>query len=85
MVILNRALTDYKGTVGSMQHPEFRKDYKVSYDELPSGTHTLENKNTREVVFIDRFCLESGTSDSQPSSGPGITEDGTGARALANH
>ena len=67
---------NYKGAAGSMQHPEFRADYKVSYEGLGAGPHTIEIRNPRDVVFIDRFCLENSGSTAQPTSGPGATTNG---------
>ena len=64
---------NYQGQVGSMQHPEFSPAYVVSYGGLTAGNHRIELRNLRDVVFIDRFCIESASSNSQPAAGPGNT------------
>jgi hypothetical protein len=71
-----RMTLNYQGSSGSMQHPEFSGASQVSLNELSSGRHTLELRNLRDVVFVDRFCLESASSNAQPLVGPGNTTDG---------
>src|SRR6266446_643417 len=40
---------------------------------LVPGTHTLVINNMSDAVYVDGFCLESSSSNSQPASGPGAT------------
>jgi hypothetical protein len=67
---------NYKGSNGSTQAPEFSANYKVSYGNLAAGTtHRLQIKNMSDVVYVDRFVLESASSTARPSSGPGSTSN----------
>ena len=66
---------NYKGSNGSTQAPEFSANYKVSYGGLAAGTHRLQIKSMSDVVYVDRFVLESASSTARPSSGPGSTSN----------
>jgi hypothetical protein len=54
-----------------MKDPVFGS--KQEYSNLAPGSHTLVLRNMSDSVYIDGFCLESSSSNSQPSSGPGAT------------
>jgi hypothetical protein len=47
----------------------------VSYGNLAAGAHRLQIKNMSDVVYVDRFVLESAGSTAAPSSGPGSTSN----------
>jgi hypothetical protein len=47
----------------------------VSYGNLAAGAHRLQIKNMSDVVYVDRFVLESASSTAKPSSGPGSTSN----------
>ena len=64
---------NYMGSVGTTQAPEFKPEYKVQYASLSAGNHKLEIRNMSDVVYLDRFCLESSSATGQPTSGPGNT------------
>ena len=66
---------NFKGSNGSTQAPEFSANYKVSYGSLAAGAHRLQIKNMSDVVYVDRFVLESASSTATPSSGPGSTSN----------
>ena len=70
---------NYAGSVGSTQAPEFKPEYKVQIGSLAAGTHKLEIRNMNGVVYLDRICLESATSNAQPSTGPGATSNQSGS------
>jgi hypothetical protein len=53
----------------------------VQFGSLAAGAHKLELKNLNGVVYLDRICLESSSSNSQPSTGPGSTSNQTGSAA----
>jgi PKD repeat protein len=76
-----RQTINYAGTSGSTQAPEFKPEYKVQFGSLAAGAHKLELKNLNGVVYLDRICLESSSSNSQPSTGPGSTSNQTGSAA----
>jgi len=61
----------YKGSSGSRKDPVFGS--KVEFANLSPGQHKLEIKNMSDGVYIDRFCLESSSSNGQPATEPGQT------------
>jgi hypothetical protein len=61
----------YAGASGGMKDPVFGS--KQEYSNLAPGSHTLVLRNMSDSVYIDGFCLESSSSNSQPLSGPGAT------------
>ena len=75
---LLKTTINYAGSVGSTQAPEFKHEYEVHYTGLAAGSHKLELRNMSGVVYVDRFCLSSSASTSQPTSGPGNTTNQSG-------
>ncbi len=69
---VSRGFVYYKGSAKS---PAFGES--VSYDALVAGTHTLELRNVKGVVYIDKFTLKNGSSNARPTSGPGATSSNT--------
>jgi len=61
----------YLGTTGGLKDPVF--GMTTEFANLAPGAHTLQIKTMTGAVYIDRFCLESSSSNSQPASGPGPT------------
>jgi hypothetical protein len=61
----------YLGNSGGMKDPVFGSN--LEFANLAAGTHKLEIKNMTDAVYVDGFCLESSSSNSQPTSGPGAT------------
>jgi hypothetical protein len=70
---------NYAGSAGSTQAPEFKPEYKVQIGNLSPGAHKLEIKNMNGVVYLDRICLESSSSNAQPATGPGNTSNQSGS------
>ncbi len=70
---------NYAGAAGSTQAPEFKPEYKLQFGNLTAGAHKLEIKNMNGVVYLDGICLESSSSNAQPSSGPGTTSNQSGS------
>ena len=70
---LYRSTISYKGSIGKLNDPEFNEAYKVALEGLVSGTHVLELRNTKDGVYVDRFCMESSSSSASPAAGPGNT------------
>jgi hypothetical protein len=60
----------YAGPNGTTKAPAF--GFSQRYAGLQPGTHTLQI-NGSGTIYVDRFCLESSSSNAQPSSGPGAT------------
>lgn len=65
----------YSGTSGGMKDPVLGS--KIEFTNLAPGTHTLVIKNMSDAVYVDGFCLESSSSNSHPTSGPGATTSST--------
>jgi hypothetical protein len=74
-----RQTVNYAGSAGSTQAPEFKPEYKVQFGSLSAGGHKLEIKNMNGVVYLDGICLESSSSNAEPSSGPGTTSNQAGS------
>ncbi len=72
---------NFAGSTGSMQSPEFKTEYQLSFGNLVAGAHKLEIKNMSGVVYLDRFVLVSSSSSAQPPSGPGATSNQSGSAA----
>jgi hypothetical protein len=62
---------NYQGSSGGLKDPVFGS--KLEFANLGAGSHTLIIKNMNDGVYLDGFCLESSSSNSQPASGPGAT------------
>ncbi|MDQ1708381.1 MAG: hypothetical protein QOJ88_1592 [Pyrinomonadaceae bacterium] len=61
----------YQGASGGMKDPVFGA--KLEFANLAAGAHTLVITNMNDAVYVDGFCLESSSTTSQPTSGPGAT------------
>lgn len=68
---VSRGTVSYAGSAGSTKAPQFGA--KAEFANLSSGSHTFEIRNMSGVVYVDRFCIESGSSSGTASSGPGAT------------
>ena len=68
----------YKGATGSTKSPEFAESYSLRFEGLAPGAHRLEIRNMSEVVYLDRFVLETAESSARPASGPGATSEQSG-------
>ncbi|MGI8493877.1 MAG: sialidase family protein, partial [Pyrinomonadaceae bacterium] len=73
---VSKGTISFKGTQGSMRAPEY--GYNVKFDNLSSGSHTLELRNIVGSVYVDGFTLSSATTSANPTSGPGQTSSSTG-------
>jgi hypothetical protein len=65
----------YQGSQGTTQAPQF--GFNTSYRGIPAGSHTLQIQAKTGAAYVDSFCLESSSSNSQPSSAPGQTTAGS--------
>jgi hypothetical protein len=70
---------NYRGASGSTKSPEFSDSYAVRFEGLAPGAHRIEIKNMSDVVYLDRFVLETAGSSARPAAGPGATSEQTGA------
>jgi hypothetical protein len=61
----------YLGTSGGTKDPVFGAS--KNFPNLGPGPHTLEIRNMAGAVYVDGFCLTTGSSDGQPDSYPGST------------
>jgi hypothetical protein len=68
---LSQGTINYRGNTGRTKDPLFGP--KAEFANLAPGQHTLVIKNMREDVYVDGFCLENSSSNSQPTQGPGAT------------
>jgi len=60
----------FAGANGTTRDPQFGASQR--YSGLQPGTHTF-TINGSGTVYLDSICLESSSSNSQPTSGPGTT------------
>jgi hypothetical protein len=67
----SKGTVTYSGSAGSLKEPVFGPD--AEFGHIAAGQHLLEIKNLVDGVYVDRICLESSSSGSQPASGPGPT------------
>ena len=79
---VKKATVNYKGSTGSSsKSPEFKESYSLSYGNLQPGAHSLEIRNMDDVVYLDRFVLQSSGSVARPASGPGETTNQSSSAA----
>ncbi|HKN53706.1 MAG TPA: hypothetical protein VJX66_14490 [Amycolatopsis sp.] len=71
---------NYSGTAGTTRAPVFGPSTRLG--GLRAGDHTLEIRPTSGVVYVDGFCLESSSSNAQPSAGPGTTTTSSSTLAV---
>ncbi|MEO5935905.1 MAG: hypothetical protein ABIP81_01695 [Terriglobales bacterium] len=62
---------NFKGAAGTDRDPVFGSSAR--YENLAAGEHRFELRNVQGGAFIDRFCLQSASFTSTPTSGPGST------------
>jgi hypothetical protein len=72
---VSKGTISYLGSAGTTKDPVFGP--KIEFANLAAGAHTLEIKNMKDAVYVDRFCLESASSSSNPATGPGQTTSGS--------
>jgi hypothetical protein len=71
---VSQGVINYRGSQGTMRAPVFGPN--VRFERLSSGQHTLELRAINGTVYVDKFTLESASSNANPSSGPGQTNTG---------
>jgi hypothetical protein len=76
-----RQTINYNGSSGSMHDPTFPVA-PVEFGIFGQGSHTFELRNLRGPAYVDKFCVTSGSSGTQATSGPGTTSISTSALAL---
>ena len=64
----------YKGSAGSNRSPVFSTSASKSFPITP-GDHTLEIRPIKDAVYVDGFCLGSGTATGTPATRPGNTSE----------
>jgi hypothetical protein len=67
----SKGVVSYNGVSGTTRAPQF--GFKVRYDGLGGGAHTLEIRPISGAIYVDSFCLESSFSNAHPTAGPGQT------------
>ena len=67
---VSQGTISFAGPNGSTKAPAF--GFSQHYGGLQPGTHTLQI-NGSGTIYLDKICLESSSSNSQPASGPGST------------
>jgi hypothetical protein len=77
---VSKGTISYSGA-GSLRHPTFGAS--VRYGSLAPGRHTFELKNLSGAVYVDGICLETATSNDQPTAGPAQTNEYNDALAAA--
>jgi hypothetical protein len=83
---VRKGVIDYRGSQGSMRSPKFGPS--VRFEGLTRGQHTLELRAINGSVYVDKFTLESASSNANPNAGPGQTNTsqntlGVGQQALS--
>ncbi|HLL74241.1 MAG TPA: zinc-dependent metalloprotease family protein, partial [Pyrinomonadaceae bacterium] len=73
-----KGTVSYKGATGSTKSPEFSDSYSVRFEGLAPGAHRVEIRNMGDVVYLDRFVLETAASAARPAAGPGATSEQSG-------
>lgn len=68
---VSKGVVNFRGSQGSTRSPVFGPS--VRFGELSRGRHTLELRSINGTVYLDKFTLESASTTSSPSSGPGQT------------
>jgi hypothetical protein len=61
----------YQGSSGTTRAPQF--GFAARYGGISAGSHTLQIKVVSGAAYVDGFCLESSSSNAQPTSVPGQT------------
>ncbi len=62
---------DYSGSTNKMRDPELGLSRR--YEGLSAGAHVFELRNVVGAVYVDRLCVENGSSEAVAASGPGET------------
>lgn len=73
---VKRGVINYNGSQGSTRAPVFGSS--VRFEGLSTGQHTVELRAIKGTVYLDKFTLESASSNASPSSGPGQTSSQSG-------
>jgi len=68
---VSKGVVSYVGAEGSTKTPVFGASVQIA--GLTAGPHTLELRNMKDAVYVDRICLESASTTGQAESGPGQT------------
>ncbi len=58
-----------------------KESNSLSYGNLQPGAHSLEIRNLEDVVYLDRFVLQSSGSVARPPSVPGETTNQSSSAA----
>lgn len=77
---VSKGVVSYVGSSGSTNNPVFGASVTIA--GITAGAHTLELRNMKDAVYVDRICLESASTTGQASSGPGQTTSSTSNAGL---
>jgi len=77
---VSKGIVSYVGSSGSTNSPVFGASVTIA--GITAGAHTLELRNMKDAVYVDRICLESASTTGQASSGPGQTTSSTSSAGL---
>ncbi|HYJ86311.1 MAG TPA: Ig-like domain-containing protein, partial [Pyrinomonadaceae bacterium] len=78
---IKQATVNYSSTMGTTKSPEIKESSNLSYGNLQPGAHSLEIRNLEDVVYVDRFVLQSSGSVARPPAGPGETTNQSSSAA----
>jgi hypothetical protein len=71
---VSQGTISFNGTAGTTKAPAFGASKRFA--GLQPGSHTFEIRGDG-LVYLDKICLESSSSNAQPDSGPGTTSSST--------
>jgi hypothetical protein len=74
---VSQGMIDYLGFTGTANNPVFGSSKR--FGGLQPGQHTIEIYATGDgAVYLDKFCLESSSSNGTPAEGMGATSTNSG-------
>ena len=78
---VKQATVNYSGSLAATKTPDVKESSSLSYGNLQPGAHSIEIRNLVDVVYLDRFVLQSSGSVARPSSVPGETTNQSSSAA----
>jgi hypothetical protein len=78
---VSKGVVNFNGTNGTKNAPEY--GHFVKYDGLSEGSHVLElrnftsSTNNNGTVYVDKFTVQNGSSNTTATAGPGATTSST--------
>jgi hypothetical protein len=68
---VSQGMISFAGSNGKTKAPEF--GFHQRFGGLQPGSHTFTVRGQSGAIYLDQLCLESSSSNAQPTSGPGTT------------